>query len=226
MRDVDVAQDVDSGYDNPDRLVTKHAGRDAPVTERPGECEEGWRPIFAKAVQDYRELLKVLAHRGMAPDLRSKGDASDLVQETFIEVYREYYRFEGLSDEEFKALLIRIMLNNLKSFIRRYRGSSKRSVAREVPIDGLGDGSGDEMQVAGKGASPSECVTADEDLRRLTTRLHRLPERDQMAVKWRAQEGSTYREIGKRLGCSPVAARKLWLRVVERLRRELNVTSS
>jgi RNA polymerase sigma-70 factor (ECF subfamily) len=191
-----------------------------------GEGQEPWELIVNEAVRNYRAYLKVLADRGLAGDLRSKIDASDLVQETFAEVYLEYHRFEGLPDEEFKALLIRMMMNNLKSFTRRYRGSLKREVAREVPLNGHGEDPGEGLQVAAPGPSPSENVAAEEDLQRLTAQLNRLPERDRMAVTMRSQEGSTYLEIGQRLGCSSVAARKLWLRTVEKLRRNLKVSSN
>jgi RNA polymerase sigma-70 factor, ECF subfamily len=186
-----------------------------------GADEEPWGPIVDEAVRNYRTYLKILADRCLSSDLKSKVDPSDLVQETFAEVYREYYRFEGLQEEEFKALLIRMMMNNLKSFTRRFRGSLKREVAREVSLSFNGEGPSLGMQVADSGASPSEAISAKEDLQRLRMQLDRLPERDRLAVTLRSQDGRTYREIGKHLGCSSVAARKLCLRTVEKLRRNL-----
>jgi RNA polymerase sigma-70 factor, ECF subfamily len=200
------------------------AGRTPPGPESLRRGEEPWELIVNEAVRNYRAYLKVLADRCLGGDLKSKVDASDLVQETFAEVYREYHRFEGLPDEEFKALLIRMMMNNLKSFTRRYRGSLKREVAREVPLNGYGEDPGPGLQVAAPGPSPSENVAAEEDLQRLAAQLERLPERDRMAVTLRSQEGSTFLEIGQRLGCSSVAARKLWLRTVEKLRRNLTAS--
>ncbi|WZP01080.1 sigma-70 family RNA polymerase sigma factor (plasmid) [Isosphaeraceae bacterium EP7] len=179
-----------------------------------------------EAMRSYRTYLRILADRGLASDLKSKVDASDLVQETFAEVYREYYRFEGLADEEFKGLLIRMMMNNLKSFTRRYRGSLKREIRREVPLGGYGDETGPGLQVADSGVSQGEAVAAEEDLQRLRTQLARLPERDRLAVTMRSEQGSTYREIGERLGCSSVAARKIWLRTVEKLRRALKISQA
>jgi RNA polymerase sigma-70 factor (subfamily 1) len=191
-----------------------------------GTDETSWQPIVAEAVLNYGAYLKLLADRGLGSDLKSKGDASDLVQETFAEVYREYHRFEGLPAEEFKALLIRMLINNLKSFTRRYRGSLKRAISREVPIEGFADGRNSALQLADTGASPSERASEEEELQRLCVRINRLPERDRLALTWRMQDGRTYREIGKRLGCSAVAARKLSLRIIDRLRRDLNAESN
>jgi RNA polymerase sigma factor (sigma-70 family) len=114
------------------------------------------------------------------------------------------------------------MINNLKSFTRRYRGSLKREIAREVPIDRDGFA----LQLAARGSDSSARITDEEDVLRLRSHLERLPERDRLAVIWRSQDGLSYREIGDRLGCSSVAARKRWLRVTEKLRRQLSVSSS
>jgi RNA polymerase sigma-70 factor, ECF subfamily len=207
-----------------DRPQPMPAGRIPLGPDGLGANEEPWEPIVNEAIRNYRTYLKILADRGLSSDLKSKADASDLVQETFAEVYREYYRFEGLQEKEFKALLIRMMMNNLKSFTRRYRGSLKREVAREVSLSCHGEDPALGMQVADSGASPSETVTAKEDLQRLRSQLDRLPERDRLAVTLRSEDGRTYREIGKRLGCSSVAARKLCLRTVEKLRWDLKAS--
>jgi RNA polymerase sigma-70 factor (ECF subfamily) len=224
MIDTCAAFPINYGPSDLDRPRPCQAGRTPLVPESLGGDQEPWELIVNEAVRNYRTYLKVLADRRLAADLKSKVDASDLVQETFAEVYREYHRFEGLPEEEFKALLIRMMMNNLKSFTRRYRGSLKREVAREVPLTGHGEDRGLGLQVAATGPSPGESVTADEDLQRLRAQLDRLPERDRLAVTMRSQEGSTYLEIGNRLGCSSVAARKLWLRTVEKLRRNLTAS--
>jgi RNA polymerase sigma factor (sigma-70 family) len=117
-----------------------------------------------------------------------------------------------------------MMLNNLKSFTRRYRSSLKREVSREVSLGGGMEDPGSGLQVAGPASSPSDHMIAEEEFQRLKTYLDRLPERDRLAVIWRAQEGSTYREIGERLGCSGVAARKLLMRVTEKLRRDMSAS--
>jgi DNA-directed RNA polymerase specialized sigma24 family protein len=43
-----------------------------------------------------------------------------------------------------------------------------------------------------------------------------------LAVLWRHHESCSFDEIGRRLGCSNVAARKLWLRALQQLQRELS----
>ncbi len=43
-------------------------------------------------------------------------------------------------------------------------------------------------------------------------------------IVWKQREDCSFEEIGRRLGRSDVTARKLWLRAIEALRHELNVS--
>ena len=64
--------------------------------------------------------------------------ASDLVQETFLEARRDFYRFVGNSEAELMAWLPRLLLNNMANFVRSYRDTAKRSVGGEVGLDSVG----------------------------------------------------------------------------------------
>jgi len=203
-----------------DRSAKSKGRRGTKEAVSPSEPSTGWKSVVNRAVEDYQDFLVAIADRGLAQDLKSKGDASDVVQETLVDVYREYYRFEGLPDEEFKALLVRMMWNNLKSFTRRYRGSIKRAVAREVSLSKLKDDAG--LGMRAKEPSPFE----RDDFQQLKQSVDRLPERDRLAVRWRFEDDRTYRAIGNQLGCSAVAARKLCLRAIDRLRSDMRISPS
>jgi RNA polymerase sigma-70 factor, ECF subfamily len=51
--------------------------------------------------------------------------------------------------------------------------------------------------------------------------VSRLPDRMRREVLWRHHENCSFDEIGRRLQCSNVAARKTWLRAPEQLRADL-----
>jgi RNA polymerase sigma-70 factor (ECF subfamily) len=51
--------------------------------------------------------------------------------------------------------------------------------------------------------------------------MSRLPEDYRRIILLRYQEGLTFEEIGKRLGRTENAVRKLWARAVERIREDL-----
>jgi RNA polymerase sigma-70 factor (ECF subfamily) len=172
-------------------------------------------------VRVYRDYLRGLAQRKIGVDLKAKGDPSDLVQETFLQVFREPQRFDGLSGNELKAVLSRILLNNLRSFARQFRSSQKRGIGREVSMDRFREDNGFPLEITEPSATPGASVEDREDLQRLMAGLERLPERQRLLLTWRSLEGRTFREIGEDLGCSAVGARKAWLKALGTLRREL-----
>lgn len=64
--------------------------------------------------------------------LRAKADASDLVQQTLLEAYRDFGQFRGRTEAEWLAWLRRILARNAAEFVRHYRLTGKRQTAREV----------------------------------------------------------------------------------------------
>ena len=80
-----------------------------------------------------RSYLEIVARAQVETWLRAKVDASDLVQETMLEAFRDFERFGGNSEQEWLAWLKRILAHNVADFVRRYRGTAKRQARREIP---------------------------------------------------------------------------------------------
>jgi RNA polymerase sigma-70 factor (ECF subfamily) len=182
------------------------------------EAQAGSSEALGQLLEACRGYLLLVAQRELAPDLQAKGGASDLVQETLLDAVRAFPRFQGTSEAEVLAWLRRLLLNNLVSFARRYRSADKRQVAREV---GLAGGSGGP---AADVPTPSRQAVEHEEARRLQEALGRLPEDYRRVLRWRFEEDRPFEEIGRLLGLTPNAARKLWARAVRRLRQETEGT--
>jgi RNA polymerase sigma-70 factor, ECF subfamily len=75
--------------------------------------------------------LKVLARLQIGHGLQSKLDASDLVQEVFLEAHRDFHQFHGLTEAELAGWLRRILASNLANVVRHYRGTKRRDVRLE-----------------------------------------------------------------------------------------------
>ena len=164
--------------------------------------------------------LLMIAEQELDPSLQPKGGASDLVQETFLDAQRAFAGFGGVSDAELRAWLRRLLLNNLVSFTRLYHGTDKRRIDREVAI-ATGDSScaGATEPVADT-PSPSREAMAHEEAEATRRALERLPEDYRRVLLLRYEEGQSFEEIGRIMGRTANATRKLWLRAVERLRDE------
>lgn len=185
-----------------------------------GLAAAGSAEALGLLLESYRNFLLSVAEAELDSALRVKAGASDLVQRTFLEAYRDFANFRGQTREELQAWLRRMLLNNLADHIRGYRQSAKRAVGREVPlaeIDWQGDGA---VPIVDPGSSPSRGALRHEARQRLDAALARLPEHYQQVIRLRHHEQLDFRTIGTRLGRSTDAARKIWARAIEQLRRE------
>jgi RNA polymerase sigma-70 factor (ECF subfamily) len=176
---------------------------------------------LGRLLQTYRQYLLLIAEHELDSALAPKGGASDLVQETFLEAQQAFARFHGASEDEFRAWLRRILLNNVANFTRKFKGTAKSLVAREVPLDPDSEGNNAGGRAAANVPSPSGEAVANEQARALQQALERLPEDYRRVLLWRYQEQLSFEEIAERLGRSANAARKLWARAVERLEQEM-----
>ena len=181
----------------------------------------GSREALGEVLEACRGYLLLLAQEELDPALRAKGGASDLVQQTFLEAQQDFARFQGDSEGELLAWLRQLLIHNLANFRRSYRQTNKRRIDREV---GLPHGSSSFAPGQGlPSATPTPSVDAiqREQSEALQRALARLPEEYRQVILLRYQEENSFEEIGRQLQRSPNAARKLWLRAVERLQREL-----
>jgi RNA polymerase sigma-70 factor (ECF subfamily) len=162
-----------------------------------------------------------IARGELGPQLQSKGGASDLVQQSVLDALRDFERFEGTSEADLLHWLRRLLLNNLADFTRRYRDTDKRRAEREVPIE-AGDSSCEPgAGLAADWTSPSGAAMAQEQADAVRRALEQLPDDHRRVLLLRYQDGLQFEEIGRALGLTANAARKLLLRAVQRVRREL-----
>jgi RNA polymerase sigma-70 factor (ECF subfamily) len=169
-----------------------------------------------------RGYLLAIAAQELDPQLKAKGGASDLVQETLLHALRGFGRFEGDTEAELLAWLRRLLLNNLTDFTRLYRATGKRQVAREVGLAAPDSSGGRRPELAADVCSPSGQAAQREQAQAVEEAMRRLPEEYRQVLLLRYQDEQPFEEIGRRLGRTANAARKLWLRAVERLQHELN----
>jgi RNA polymerase sigma-70 factor, ECF subfamily len=175
-------------------------------------------------LQSFQPYLMSIARPRLPGDLRGKYDAADLVQETLLEAHRGFAGFDGNDADDLRVWLGGILKHNLKDCIRRYRDCSKRSIGRERSLEAAheagdpGDGEVDPY--------PTPCTQsiARESVAALREALLRLPPDEQAVICLRQFDSLSFQEIGRRLGRSPEATRKLFSRAIARLQRLLEIT--
>lgn len=166
-----------------------------------------------------RSYLGLVARAQVESWMQAKVDASDLVQQTLLEAHRDFARFEGRTEAEWLAWLRRILSHNAGDFIRRFRGSAKRQVNREVAIQRPGD----ESQVGGAPEpqamvdSPSQALIRQEAELRVADALAELPADYQEVIMLRNLQRLEFNEVARLMGRSRPAVQMLWMRALKRL---------
>jgi RNA polymerase sigma-70 factor (ECF subfamily) len=190
------------------------------LAQRLSAARGGSREALGQVLEACRGRLLLMAQRQLGPQLQAKAGASDLVQGTLVDAIRDFGHFQGQSEGELLQWLSRLLLNNLGDFIRQYRGTGKRQIDREVRID-EGDSSAERGGLAAGLPTPSGEVMAQEQAAALRHILEGLPGDYRRVIMLRYQEEHSFDEIGTLLGMTANAARKLLLRAIERVNREL-----
>ena len=164
---------------------------------------EGEEAAFRLLVQRWeRDVLSFLIHM-----LGSIEEAEDLVQDTFVQVFRKAgsYRATGM----FKSWLFRIAGNLARSRLRR------RKILRWVRFDPVVHDMGD----AGRG--PDGDLEHGQRQEAVRAALGRLPQRQREALALHRFQGMRYKEVAEAMGTTVPGVESLIQRAMAALREDL-----
>jgi RNA polymerase sigma-70 factor (ECF subfamily) len=192
---------------NPDRLLQ--------------EARKGDEGTLGRLLELYRRYLTLLARVQIGQRIQGKADASDLVQETFLEAHRNFPRFGGESEAQLVCWLRQILAAKLADLMRRYLGAQGRDVRLERDIGDAFDRSSimlDRGLVAVQ-SSPSQQAARREQAVLLADALDLLPDDYREVIVLRHLEGLTFPQVATRMKRSLDSVEKLWMRGLARLRQ-------
>ena len=164
--------------------------------------------------------------------LRARVGASDIFQQTLIDLLRVQDRFDNRGAAAFRAMMDTMAEQRLARAIRRER-AQKRDVLREVePPEGFGAGGGggaDGARAAraapaalgGDTATPSKIVRGKESAEKLEAALALLSEADREVIALLDYDEVPAAEAAERLGIAVKALHKRHSRAIARLRELL-----
>ncbi len=184
----------------------------------------------------YRNYLRMLARTGLGPRLRERVELSDVVQETLIEVIRQFPAFTGNDEVALVGWLRRLIAQKLAD-LGRYHSRAKRGGGGPVwPLDAnpaqFGQLASLAVEPGGRAAnlaeiltlsqtSPSEAASRREASVLLADALTKLPA-DQAEVLWLYHvEGLSFEAIGQRFGVSRKVIRGMWAKGLASLRKSM-----
>jgi len=177
-------------------------------------------------MERYQAYLKLLAETQLDRKLRAKIDASDVVQHTFLEAFRDFPQFRGGTEGELTAWLRQILSRNLAQELRRYQGTMRRDVRLERSLDQELDASSLALDrgLVARGNSPSREAMRRENAVILADVLNKLPKDYREVILLRHIRNMPIAEVALEMDRSVDAVRHLWMRALAKLRIELGTS--
>jgi len=185
------------------------------------QAQAGDAQALGRLLEQYRSYLRLLAGLRLDRRLAGKVDASDIVQETFLEAARDFGQFRGTQEVKLVAWLRRILAANLADLVRRYSGAQCRDVQLERRLlDDLNSSSqGLAGGLASGSSSPSHRAARREQAVLVADAMARLPQDYCQVLVLRHLEGLSFAQIAQRLDRTTDSVKNLWARALARLRR-------
>jgi RNA polymerase sigma-70 factor (ECF subfamily) len=186
------------------------------------QARQGDREALGRLLEAQRAALHRLAERQLVGRIAVRVDASDIIQQTFLEAHRSIRQFAGADARELAAWLQRILDHKVAGAIRDHTLLQKRNLRRDRSMDDSHGGLGSLKKKLDAGlSSPSQRAIRGEEAQRLAQALTVLPDDQREAVRLRHLEGWALTDIARHLGRSPAATAGLIKRGMQVLRRQL-----
>jgi RNA polymerase sigma-70 factor (ECF subfamily) len=200
------------------RKMTEETDETQEILKRAGD---GDRKAFEELFERYRAKLHRMIAMRMDARVAGRLDASDILQETYMEAFKrlpKYLKQEGMP---FYAWLYWIAREKVLGMHRRHLGARKRTARCEVPLMPVDSSANFVSGLVGRLPTPSQELAKAELAEQLRQGLERLNSEERDLILWRHFEQLSARDIAQLLGITEAAANKRYLRAVEHLKRIL-----
>ena len=182
-------------------------------------AKNGDQAAFEALFRRHREkLLRAIALR-MDRRVATRVDASDVLQETYLEAFRRLPRYLQEQPMPLYLWLCWLAREKVLALHRRHLGAEKRAVTHEAPpLPADSSATFVSAVIAGHEPSPSQALAKAELAERLRLALGQLDDDERDLILWRHFEQLSARDTAQLLEISEAAASKRYIRAVERLR--------
>ncbi|MBK8979334.1 MAG: sigma-70 family RNA polymerase sigma factor [Planctomycetes bacterium] len=172
----------------------------------------GDREALAELLRRELPWLREFVSRRLGAHLRAKDETMDQVQDAMVDFLRDAPRFVVGDLAQFRALLARVVENNLRDRDAWFR-ARRRAMAAEQPLP-----SESVLQIASDSVTTPTQAAAESEWRawvRLAMEL--MDPADRRLLVLREWDARSFVEIGELEGMTPNAVRMRWTRAVARL---------
>ncbi len=185
------------------------------------QVRAGDRLALEQLMTRHRPYLRQMVELRLDPQLRSRVDFSDVVQEAQMEAVRRLDTYLEQAPMPFRLWLRQIAHDRLLMMRRRHVKAARRAVGQEVALP---EESSHLLaqQFLAKGSTPSQKLDQQDLARRVRQAVAELPDTDREILLMRTFEGLSFEEVSYLLEIDAAAARKRHGRALLRLHKILS----
>ena len=184
--------------------------------------DENHSQVWEQLISEHRDKLRRMVEFRMSPRLRGRVDASDVIQETFIEAARVIENSMQNTDIPVHVWLRRLANQKMIQAHRKHLGAACRDAGREQQ-KGQAEAMASSYSIArylvGNFTSPSNAAIRDEKRRLLEVALDQMDPLDREVLTLRHFEQLSGPESAEILGVSHDVVKKRYVRALEKLQR-------
>jgi RNA polymerase sigma-70 factor, ECF subfamily len=179
---------------------------------------------LGRLLDRYHPYFSLLVRFQIGRRLQGKVDPADLIQETFLEAFRDIGQFRGATERELLGWLRSILSGVLANQVRHYLGTKRRDMRLERELADDLDRSSRAMDRAlvARQNSPSHSAARREQAVLLADALGKLPEDYREVIILRQLEDLSFPEVARRMGRTQDSVKNLWARALARLRNVMD----
>ena len=180
----------------------------------------GGQKALADLLALHREKLERIVSFRMAPILRSRVDAADILQEAYFEISRRIDEFIEASQVSFFVWIRQKTIQTLID-VHRNHTREKRDAHREMSLASAPFGHTTSLSIAqyllDDVTSPSQAAVRAEEMEQLQSALESMNETDREVIAMRHFEHLNNQQVAEVLQIAPTAASNRYVRAAARL---------
>ena len=171
-------------------------------------AKEGHEYAFRQLYENNREVVYRLAYRYT----KSQQDAEDILQETFIKVFKGIKKFRNNSGKSFSCWLCRICVNCAINHLRRQKRRQ---------MDQMTDLSTVMNEVQTQNPSPEKSAQINQTIGLIQQAITKLTDKQRVIFDMRFSQGMAIKEIAEIMNCSESNIKTQIFRSLNKLKQQL-----
>lgn len=178
------------------------------LTQTIQEAKHGKETAFYRIYETYKEQIYRLAFRYM----RTREDAEDILQETFVKAFNNLNQLQSDSETSFTSWIQTICVNSALNHLRRQK---RQKIIGMITLSDLSS------EPRSADPTPDKTVQIREHLSHIQKSYENLPPKQKIIFDMRYYQHYEIKEIAGMLGCSESNVKTQLMRAVNKLKKEL-----